>query len=82
MGEYRIGLRGRPTVPSRLLPLHRGELIIRSRAYAVLMFSLQADNDFETTHGFSLGQPYNAGVDNDNQFMVWRVTLPTATNKN
>ena len=38
----------------------------------------QADNDFITTHGISLGQPYNAGLDNDNQFMVLRVTLPTA----
>ncbi|GJE92346.1 phytase-like domain-containing protein [Phanerochaete sordida] len=37
-----------------------------------------ADNDFITTDGFSLGIPYNAGLDNDNQFMVWRVTLPTA----
>ncbi|THH01971.1 hypothetical protein EW026_g830 [Hermanssonia centrifuga] len=36
-----------------------------------------ADNDFLTTQGISLGQPYNAGIDNDNQFMVYRVTLPT-----
>ncbi|EIN10940.1 hypothetical protein PUNSTDRAFT_133002 [Punctularia strigosozonata HHB-11173 SS5] len=36
-----------------------------------------ADNDFITTDGISLGQPYNAGLDNDNQFMVFRVTLPT-----
>ena len=37
----------------------------------------QADNDFMTTDGISLGKPYNAGVDNDNQFLVFRVTLPT-----
>ncbi|KAM5537133.1 hypothetical protein V8D89_009279 [Ganoderma adspersum] len=38
-----------------------------------------ADNDFITTQGISLGQPYNAGLDNDNQVMVYRVTLPGAT---
>ena len=38
---------------------------------------MQADNDFLTTDGISLGQPYNAGVDNDNQFLVFRVTIPT-----
>ncbi|KIP05896.1 hypothetical protein PHLGIDRAFT_128612 [Phlebiopsis gigantea 11061_1 CR5-6] len=37
-----------------------------------------ADNDFLTTDGISLGVPYNAGLDNDNQFLVYRVTLPTA----
>ncbi|KAI0339337.1 hypothetical protein BDW22DRAFT_1409186 [Trametopsis cervina] len=37
-----------------------------------------SDNDFITTNGISVGQPYNAGLDNDNQFLVWRVTLPTA----
>ncbi|KAJ3551765.1 hypothetical protein NM688_g4518 [Phlebia brevispora] len=36
-----------------------------------------SDNDFITTDGISLGQPYNAGLDNDNQFLVFRVTLPT-----
>lgn len=36
-----------------------------------------ADNDFMTTDGISLGKSYNAGVDNDNQFLVFRVTLPT-----
>ncbi|CAL1710830.1 unnamed protein product [Somion occarium] len=36
-----------------------------------------ADNDFISTHGVSLGQPFNAGLDNDNQFLVFRVTLPT-----
>ena len=39
---------------------------------------MQADNDFITTDGISLGIPYNAGLDNDNQFLVCRVTLPTA----
>ncbi|KAL4250164.1 Phytase-like domain-containing protein [Abortiporus biennis] len=37
-----------------------------------------ADNDFITTNGVSLGQPYNAGLDNDNQFLVFRVTLPSS----
>ncbi|KAF5359710.1 hypothetical protein D9756_002858 [Leucocoprinus leucothites] len=35
-----------------------------------------ADNDFLSTHGVSLGQPFDAGLDNDNQFLVFRVTLP------
>ncbi|KAH9919965.1 esterase-like activity of phytase-domain-containing protein [Epithele typhae] len=38
-----------------------------------------ADNDYITTDGSMLGQPYDAGLDNDNQFMVFRVTLPGAT---
>jgi len=38
----------------------------------------QADNDFISTHGVFNGQPFNAGLDNDNQFMVFRVTLPGA----
>ncbi|KAI0777990.1 esterase-like activity of phytase-domain-containing protein [Irpex lacteus] len=38
-----------------------------------------ADNDFITTDGSSIGQPYNAGSDVDNQFLVWRVTLPGST---
>ncbi|KAI0683162.1 esterase-like activity of phytase-domain-containing protein [Cytidiella melzeri] len=38
-----------------------------------------SDNDFITEDGISLGQPYNAGLNNDNQFMVWRVTLPGST---
>jgi len=36
-----------------------------------------ADNDFLTTQGIAGGVPYNAGVDADNQFMVFRVTLPS-----
>ncbi|KIJ45170.1 hypothetical protein M422DRAFT_227816 [Sphaerobolus stellatus SS14] len=36
-----------------------------------------ADNDFQTTNGFIVGQPYNAGADVDTQFMVFRATLPT-----
>jgi hypothetical protein len=36
-----------------------------------------ADNDFVTTHGVSLGVPYNASLDVDNQFLVFRVTLPS-----
>lgn len=46
----------------------------------ILTFFLrrQADNDFISTHGVFNGQSFNAGLDNDNQFMVFRVTLPTA----
>ncbi|KAK0451314.1 esterase-like activity of phytase-domain-containing protein [Desarmillaria tabescens] len=36
-----------------------------------------SDNDFLTTNGISLGQPYDAGQDVDNQFLVFRVTLPS-----
>ncbi|KAF7364280.1 Phytase-like domain-containing protein [Mycena sanguinolenta] len=38
-----------------------------------------SDNDFLSTQGISLGQPYNAGEDVDNQFLVFRVTLPGAS---
>ncbi|OSD08066.1 hypothetical protein PYCCODRAFT_1358178 [Trametes coccinea BRFM310] len=37
-----------------------------------------ADNDFISTQGISLGKPFNAGLDVDNQFMVFRLTLPGA----
>ncbi|KAI0047867.1 hypothetical protein FA95DRAFT_1588967 [Auriscalpium vulgare] len=37
-----------------------------------------SDNDFISTQGISLGVPFNAGLDNDNQFLVFRVTLPGA----
>ncbi|OCH85049.1 hypothetical protein OBBRIDRAFT_740557 [Obba rivulosa] len=37
-----------------------------------------ADNDFLTEDGFVNGVPYNAGINNDNQFLVFRLTLPTA----
>lgn len=37
----------------------------------------KADNDFLSTQGISLGVPFNAGSDVDNQMMVWRVTLPS-----
>ncbi|KAJ3478425.1 hypothetical protein NLI96_g9767 [Meripilus lineatus] len=36
-----------------------------------------ADNDFITTNGVALGVPYDQGLDNDNQFLVFRVTLPS-----
>jgi hypothetical protein len=39
----------------------------------------QSDNDFLSTQGVSLGQPFNAGEDVDNQFLVFRVTLPGAS---
>ena len=38
--------------------------------------ALQADNDFQTENGISVGTPYNAGIDEDTQFLVFRVTLP------
>jgi hypothetical protein len=34
------------------------------------------DNDFITTNGFQVGGAYNAGLDNDTLFLVYRVTLP------
>ena len=37
----------------------------------------QSDNDFLTENGVSLGQPYNASQNVDNQALVYRVTLPT-----
>ncbi|KAF5348382.1 hypothetical protein D9758_010931 [Tetrapyrgos nigripes] len=36
-----------------------------------------ADNDFITTDGISVGKPYNAGLDVNNQVLVFRVTLPS-----
>ncbi|KAF8149113.1 esterase-like activity of phytase-domain-containing protein [Crassisporium funariophilum] len=36
-----------------------------------------ADNDFISTQGVSLGVPFNAGLDVDNQVLVFRVTLPS-----
>ncbi|KAF5375785.1 hypothetical protein D9757_008987 [Collybiopsis confluens] len=36
-----------------------------------------SDNDFLTEDGISLGIPYNAGVNVDNQFLVFQVTLPS-----
>ncbi|KAJ3503097.1 hypothetical protein NLJ89_g8585 [Agrocybe chaxingu] len=36
-----------------------------------------ADNDFLSTQGISLGVPFNAGIDVDNQMLVFRVTLPS-----
>ncbi|KAI9063592.1 hypothetical protein FKP32DRAFT_1571777 [Trametes sanguinea] len=38
-----------------------------------------ADNDFISTQGVSLGKPFDAGLDVDNQFMVFRLTLPGAS---
>ncbi|KAJ7169277.1 esterase-like activity of phytase-domain-containing protein [Mycena crocata] len=37
-----------------------------------------SDNDFISTQGISLGEPFDAGEDVDNQFLVFRVTLPGA----
>lgn len=36
-----------------------------------------ADNDFQTTQGVADGIPFDAGIDEDNQFLVFRVTLPS-----
>ncbi|KAF8193399.1 esterase-like activity of phytase-domain-containing protein [Pholiota molesta] len=35
-----------------------------------------SDNDFLSTQGISLGVPFNAGLDVDNEVLVFRVTLP------
>lgn len=79
MGVARPRSSGRRGVPQRLLPLH-------CRAYlssnipsknGQLTSILQADNDFLSTQGIFDGQPFNGGLDNDNQFLVFRVTLPT-----
>lgn len=37
------------------------------------------DNDFKTRSGFHDGEAYDAGYENDNMILVYRVTLPTAT---
>ncbi|KAF8194938.1 esterase-like activity of phytase-domain-containing protein [Pholiota molesta] len=36
-----------------------------------------SDNDFLSIHGVSLGVPFDAGIDVDNQFLVFQVTLPS-----
>jgi hypothetical protein len=36
-----------------------------------------SDNDFLTTNGSMIGEPYDAGLNVDNQFMVFLVTLPS-----
>lgn len=41
------------------------------------MYAHQSDNDFLTEDGISLGVPYNAGVNVDNQFLVFQLTLPS-----
>ncbi|KAG5336907.1 hypothetical protein C0989_011574 [Termitomyces sp. Mn162] len=38
-----------------------------------------ADNDYLTKNGMSLGESYDADINVDNQFLVFRVTLPGAT---
>ncbi|KAF9483227.1 hypothetical protein BDN70DRAFT_874104 [Pholiota conissans] len=37
-----------------------------------------SDNDFLSTQGISLGVPFDAGLDVDNEVLVFRVTLPSA----
>jgi len=37
-----------------------------------------SDNDFLTTNGVFQGSPYNGGLNVDNQFLVFRLTLPGA----
>ncbi|KAG6900340.1 hypothetical protein C0993_012297 [Termitomyces sp. T159_Od127] len=46
-------------------------------SYTRLIFS-QADNDFLTKDGESLGESYDADINVDSQFLVFRVTLPGA----
>ncbi|KAL0945215.1 hypothetical protein HGRIS_000727 [Hohenbuehelia grisea] len=38
-----------------------------------------SDNDFISTKGVASGKPFNAGADIDNQFLVFRVTLPSVS---
>ena len=38
-----------------------------------------ADNDFQTEDGIAVGEPYDAGINVNNQFLVFRVTLPGAS---
>ncbi|KAG6829794.1 hypothetical protein H0H92_003449 [Tricholoma furcatifolium] len=38
-----------------------------------------SDNDFLTENGFTVGMPYNASLNVDTQFLVWRLTLPGAS---
>lgn len=80
MGEHCARACRRPEIPARFLPVHGGKngCSAASRANLDLPLTLQADNDFISTQGVSIGQPFNAGLDNDNQFLVYRVTLPTA----
>ena len=49
--------------------------------FLVNLLFLQSDNDFISIHGISLGKPFDAGLDVDNQFLVFRVTLPGAALK-
>jgi len=39
--------------------------------------SFQSDNDFISTQGVADGMPFNGGLDVDNQFLVFRLTLPS-----
>ena len=50
---------------------------MQSELAVTLQLPYKADNDFLTTNGVSIGQPYNASLDLDNQILVWRVTLPS-----
>lgn len=49
-------------------------------AITLLREMFQSDNDFISTNGVSLGEPFDAGLDVDNQFLVFRLTLPGASN--
>ena len=40
-----------------------------------------SDNDFMTTDGSMIGQPYDAGIDVHNQFLVFGLTLPNASDR-
>ncbi|KAF9002928.1 esterase-like activity of phytase-domain-containing protein [Cyathus striatus] len=41
-----------------------------------------SDNDFLSTHGVSLGVPFDAGIDVDNEFLVFQLTLPSVNKNN
>jgi hypothetical protein len=54
---------------------YRGFFIMKT--YITNTFFLQSDNDFLSTQGIADGVPFNAGLDVDNQFLVFRLTLPS-----
>ncbi len=51
-------------------------LFLKCADWNLLSFLPQSDNDFLTEDGVTAGQPYDAGLNVDNQFLVFQVTLP------
>ena len=65
-------------IPQRLLPIHGGKNVSTILLSFFSTIAWQSDNDFLTTNGVFQGSPYNGGLDVDNQFLVFRLTLPGA----